>query len=1088
TLAIIAVLLSISIAFFTTKQITKPIKQAVDALDSIAHGNLNVSLESTAKDETGQLIAAMRIMSNSLKDMIKELNIVSTAATDGKLDHRANEGKFEGEFSTIMNGFNRTLDAVIGPLNVTAEYVDRISKGDIPPVITDNYKGDFNEIKSNINQLIDSTNKAAGDLLKISNGDFNVELITRSDNDVLIISMKALLNNLSLVVNDLKGVNESTILGKLDARVDASKHKGDYKVIVEGINQTLNNVIGPLNVTAEYVDRISKGDIPPVITDNYKGDFNEIKNNINGLIDNLNSFIKDMSNMSHQHDIGDIDVKIDSDKYNGAFRNMAQGVNDMVFGHISVKKKAIACFEEFGNGNLDASIETFPGKKIFINNAIENVRGKIKLLVSDTAMLATAAVEGKLDVRADLSKHKGDYRKIVEGINNTLDNVIGPLNVAADYVEKISKGDIPDRITAEYKGNFNGIKQSLNGLIDNLSSFIIEMENFNEKHVAGDFDYHFDTSKFVGAYRMMGNGVDKAVHFYVKTIADILEVVGEYGDGKFDKVLRPLPGKQATANDTVNQIKLNLSQVANELNNIIGYALDGDLSARGDVNKYQGAYKEIIGGLNNMLDSIELPLNRVNLILNNVSDFDFTSNMNEDYKGVWNELKQSMNTTITNLLGVQELAVEVGYGDLNKLDLIRKMEINKNNKTTPAFMNMMEAINLLINDVAQLSDYASKGMLSERIDVSTHKGKYQDLARSLNNTIDTLLAPVNEAVETIGQMSTGDLTVRMYGDYQGDLAKLKDDINILGDSLSQLITQVNESVQNTASAALQISSTAEGLAASSQEQSAQADEVASAVEEMSRTVTDNAMSATKTAEVAQHNGEVASEGARIVKQTVTKMRDIADVVKHSAENIQKLGESSKQIGEIISVIDDIADQTNLLALNAAIEAARAGEQGRGFAVVADEVRKLAERTTEATKQIANMIKGIQSETEMAVTAMNQGTVEVQSGIDYADRAGESLNAILTSTQELLDMINQIAAASEEQSATSEQIAKNVMSISKVTSESTQRIEDVAHTSEELAKLTEHLRNLMANFQVDETNGGFGSRQLSSKQKKQLHGR
>jgi len=238
--------------------------------------------------------------------------------------------------------------------------------------------------------------------------------------------------------------------------------------------------------------------------------------------------------------------------------------------------------------------------------------------------------------------------------------------------------------------------------------------------------------------------------------------------------------------------------------------------------------------------------------------------------------------------------------------------------------------------------------------------------------------------------------------------------------------------QTTASSSLEISSTAESLAAASQEQSSQTEEVASAVEEMSRTVSENATSANRTADVARKSGEIATIGAGVVKQTVNKMKDIADVVKTSANNIQKLGDSSKEIGEIISVIDDIADQTNLLALNAAIEAARAGEQGRGFAVVADEVRKLAERTTEATKQIAKMIKGIQKETDQAVVAMNKGTIEVQNGIDLADKAGESLNHILTSTQDVLDMINQIAAASEEQSATSEQISKNVMSISKVT--------------------------------------------------------
>jgi methyl-accepting chemotaxis protein len=335
--------------------------------------------------------------------------------------------------------------------------------------------------------------------------------------------------------------------------------------------------------------------------------------------------------------------------------------------------------------------------------------------------------------------------------------------------------------------------------------------------------------------------------------------------------------------------------------------------------------------------------------------------------------------------------------------------------------------------------------------------------------------------------ATGDLTTRIVNDYKGDFAKLKNDINGFAETLSDLLLQLTDSIQNTASAAHEISSTAESLAAASQEQSAQADEVANAVEAMSRTITENAMSASRTADVATKNSQMASESGKVVELTVNKMKDIAVVVKNSATNIEQLGESSKQIGEIISVIDDIADQTNLLALNAAIEAARAGEQGRGFAVVADEVRKLAERTTEATKQIAKMIKGIQHETEQAVVAMNRGTIEVQSGIELADKAGDSLKQILTSTHEVLDMVNQIAAASEEQSATSEEISKNVIAISKVTADSTSRVEDVAKTADTLASMTEQLRNLIASFKISNENKFYGqsTRMIASRDGRQL---
>ncbi|WP_051283713.1 HAMP domain-containing methyl-accepting chemotaxis protein [Desulforegula conservatrix] len=183
---------------------------------------------------------------NIINMLMSETKTLVEAAVNGRLATRADTEKINFEFRGIADGFNETLDAVIGPLNVSAEYVDRIAKGDIPPKITDMYKGDFNEIKNNLNLCIDA-----------------------------IIAM----------ITDANMLTKAAVEGKLATRADATKHQGDFRRIIEGVNSTLDAVIGPLNVSAEYVDRISKGDIPPKITDNYSGDFKEIKNNINVLID-----------------------------------------------------------------------------------------------------------------------------------------------------------------------------------------------------------------------------------------------------------------------------------------------------------------------------------------------------------------------------------------------------------------------------------------------------------------------------------------------------------------------------------------------------------------------------------------------------------------------------------------------------------------------------------------------------------------------------------------------------------------------------------------------------------------------------------
>jgi methyl-accepting chemotaxis protein len=314
-------------------------------------------------------------------------------------------------------------------------------------------------------------------------------------------------------------------------------------------------------------------------------------------------------------------------------------------------------------------------------------------------------------------------------------------------------------------------------------------------------------------------------------------------------------------------------------------------------------------------------------------------------------------------------------------------------------------------------------------------------------------------------MATGDMTARMNGDYRGDLQLIKESINKVGGSLQDALRKVSEAVSATASASSQISSSTEEMAAGAQEQTSQAGEVASAVEEMTKTILENSKNASAAAETAKLARVSAEHGGEVVGETVEGMKRIAGVVNKSAETVKELGKSSDQIGEIIGVIDDIADQTNLLALNAAIEAARAGDQGRGFAVVADEVRKLAERTTKATKEIAGMIKKIQSDTTGAVRSMEEGTHEVERGIELADKAGASLKEIVGVSQKVTDMVTQIAAASEQQSSASEQISKNVEAISTVTNETASGTQQIARAAEDLNRLTDRLQQLVARFTI-----------------------
>ncbi len=349
-----------------------------------------------------------------------------------------------------------------------------------------------------INACVDAANK-------IATGNMAVQLdaTSKDETGILQVAMQKMVEAINALIKDAALLSEAAIAGKLATRADASKHRGDFQKIVAGVNDTLDAVIGPLNVAAEYIDRISKGDIPPKITDSYSGDFNEIKNNLNTCIDAIDGLIREMNSMSTQHDLGGIDAIIDGNRFQGAYREMANGVNDMVNGHITVKKKAMACVAEFGKGNFDAELEKFPGKKAFINNTIEELRTNLKKFEEQLSLLIQAAAAGELDRRADATHFVGGWNKLVTGVNDTVTNIVNPLMVTANYVDRISKGDMPPLITAEYKGQYNLIKNNLNTLVDATNKITEAAKEISQGNLVVDLKKRSEADELMQALGTM---------------------------------------------------------------------------------------------------------------------------------------------------------------------------------------------------------------------------------------------------------------------------------------------------------------------------------------------------------------------------------------------------------------------------------------------------------------------------------------------------------------------------------------------------------------------------------------------------------
>ncbi len=383
-------------------------------------------------------------ISKVLGALIGEATRLSTAAVEGKLQTRGNPELVSLEFRPIVEGVNATLDAVIGPLNVAAEYVDRISKGEIPEKITDNYNGDFNEIKNNLNQCIDALNG--------------------------------------------------------------------------------------LNMQAQFLDRISKGDIPAKITDNFNGVFNDIKNSLNLCIDSLNVLIGQMQHMSDEHNKGDIDVQIAAEKFQGAYHDMAKGINEMVAGHIAVKKKAMACIAEFGKGNFEAPLEKFPGKKAFINDTIEELRANLQGVTAGEIGQTLKRMAGKDFSKAVETEYPGDFNVLRNNVNTVLESIRGAVEQITESANQFAEGS---RVIAESSQTLASGSQEQSSSVQQVTASIEELS----RSVQGVKDNAHEADKVSKETTQLaeqgGQAVRKSAEAMeqIKTssdqIAEIIQVISE---------------------------------------------------------------------------------------------------------------------------------------------------------------------------------------------------------------------------------------------------------------------------------------------------------------------------------------------------------------------------------------------------------------------------------------------------------------------------------------------------------------------------------------------------------------------------------
>jgi methyl-accepting chemotaxis protein len=600
-------------------------------------------------------------------------------------------------------------------------------------------------------------------------------------------------------------------------------------------------------------------------------------------------------------------------------------------------------------------------------------------LLAETGRLGTAVGQGELDVRGAPEAVGPEFRCIVERMNQTME-AFAPMRDVAGRMMRLSRGDLPEKITAEFPGQFGPMKQALNAIIDNAHARSSDLKQLTESTLAGRLEVRVDLSKYAGYNgRMMEN---------INTLLDTLITPLRLAAGHFERIARgdvPQPIAEDWKGE-FGQIKANINTCIGAVNALVAdaealsaAAVEGRLSARADPARHQGDFRKIIEGVNRTLDAVVSPLQVAATYVERISKGDIPQPITDAYAGEFASIRDSLNRCIA-------------------------------------------AIGILVDEVGVVIHAGRDGDLARRASADRTQGVYRKVLRGVNDTLDAIVAPIRESSSVLEALARRDLTARVAGDYKGDHAQIKDSLNLTARELGKSLAQVAEAVGQVANAAGQIAASSQAVAGGASEQASALEETTAQLESM----------AAMTKESAGHARQ-AEALAATAKEAAGKGTVAMDELRVAMASIRSTAEGTSQI---IKDINEIAFQTNLLALNAAVEAARAGEAGRGFAVVAEEVRSLALRSKEAAAKTEERIRQSVKEAEQGAKKSQLVNGQLAEITKAVDKVSAIVGEIAAASREQaagieqvskavgeMDKVTQLnAASSEESSSTAEELS------------------------------------------------------------------